>query len=81
MTFLGEEINNFMFLSSFYGKPRAKFRVILKSGADFFLTAESVKYKWDKESCQLTEYNFEKPRGEVPLHCSPLEIATIIEIV
>ncbi len=59
---------------------RRKFRVILKSGAEFRIKADSVKIKWNSETGQLTFYEFVKPAGEVPFHCSPMEIAAIIQL-
>jgi hypothetical protein len=62
-------------------KKRYKYRVILKSGADFRLTATDLKLEWRNEDCVLTFYSFIDPKGEVPRHVSPLDIQAITKIV
>lgn len=61
-------------------KTRLKYRIILKSGADFFVSATDLNIKYNTGTMQLTDYNFIKPDGEIPFHVSPLEIAAILQL-
>jgi hypothetical protein len=65
------------FLSLF--KRKFKYRVILKSGASFTLKASDLNVSFKTDSMQLTEYEFTDPSGEIPFHCSPLEISAIVK--
>jgi len=63
-----------------FGPHRRSYRVVLKSGADFFLKASDVRIKWRNETCQLTEYEFINPVGEVPFHVAPGDIQAILRL-
>jgi hypothetical protein len=67
-------------LETFWKSKRANYRVILKSGADYRLSAENCKIKWNEATGSLISYEFIRPKGEVPFHCSPLEIAAILKL-
>lgn len=61
-------------------KRKFKYRVILKSGESFTLKASDLNISFKTDSMQLTKYEFSDPTGEIPLHCSPLEIAAIVKV-
>jgi len=69
-----------MNLSTFWKSKRANYRVILKSGASFYLSATDLKITFIKDSMQLQSYHFAEPQGEIPWHVSPLEIAAITQL-
>jgi hypothetical protein len=65
------------FLKKLFQK-RHTYRVVLKSGAEFKITATDLAIKFRNDTMELTKYEFTDPRGEVPFHLSPAEISAII---
>ena len=62
-------------------KRKFKYRVILKSGASFTFKAADLTVSFKTDSMQLSKYSFEDDAtGEIPFHCSPLEIAAIVKL-
>jgi hypothetical protein len=63
-----------------FGPYRRSYRVVLKSGADFFLKAADVKIKWRNDTGEVTSYEFINPVGEVPFHVVPGDIRAILRL-
>lgn len=69
-----------MNLRTLFKSPFKTYRVILRSGNEFRISASDVKISYNVSSLQITQYEFVEPKGEVPFHCSPLEIVAIIQL-
>lgn len=69
-----------MNLSTFFKSRFKTYRVILRSGNEFRISASDVKISFNSVSNQITKYEFVEPKGEVPFHCSPLEIVAIVRV-
>lgn len=61
-------------------KRKIKYRFILKSGASFVVKCSDLKISYNKTTMALTQYSAENGSGEIPFHCSPTEIAAIIQL-
>ena len=58
------------------------YRIILKSGADFYVKCQNLEIKYNPTDTHLTSYEFEgiHKRSQNPFHVNILDVSTIIKI-